>query len=143
MNNVAKEGLEEALSRQLRSTRERLGAMLGRQGEALSPWVLRRTLRELQNVADPAVSDVEGGRRAAGVAGWYARATPEQRRDCWLLMSDQFPPDPSAIETARAAYDAARGTLRSSWGSTLPSARQPSARLAAKAWRLSASPIFR
>ena len=110
MNNVAKEGLEEALSRQLRSTRERLGAMLGRQGEALSPWVLRRTLRELQNVADPAVSDVEGGRRAAGVAGWYARATPEQRRDCWLLMSDQFPADPSAIETARAAYDAARGT---------------------------------
>ena len=110
MNNVAKEGLEEALSRQLRSTRERLGAMLGRQGEALSPWVLRRTLRELQNVADPAVSDVEGGRRAAGVAGWYARATPEQRRDCWLLMSDQFPPDRSAIETARAAYDAARGT---------------------------------
>ena len=110
MNNVAKEGLEEALSRELRSTRERLGAMLGRQGEALSPWVLRRTLRELQNVADPAVSDVEGGRRAAGVAGWYARATPEQRRDCWLLMSDQFPPDRSAIETARAAYDAARGT---------------------------------
>ena len=110
MNNVAKEGLEEALSRQLRSTRERLGAMLGRQGEALSPWVLRRTLRELQNVADPAVSDVEGGRRAAGVAGWYGRATPEQRRDCWLLMSDQFPPDRSAIETARAAYDAARGT---------------------------------
>ena len=110
MNNVAKEGLEEALSRELRSTRERLGAMLGRQGEALSPWVLRRTLRELQNVADPAVSDVEGGRRAAGVAGWYARATPEQRRDCWLLMSVQFPPDPSAIETARAAYDAARGT---------------------------------
>ena len=110
MNNVAKEGLEEALSRELRSTRERLGAMLGRQGEALSPWVLRRTLRELQNVADPAVSDVEGGRLAAGVAGWYARATPEQRRDCWLLMSDQFPPDRSAIETARAAYDAARGT---------------------------------
>ena len=72
--------------------------------------MLRRTLRELQNVADPAVSDVEGGRRAAGVAGWYARATPEQRRDCWLLMSDQFPADPSAIETARAAYDAARGT---------------------------------
>ena len=80
MNNVAKEGLEEALSRQLRSTRERLGAMLGRQGEALSPWVLRRTLRELQNVADPAVSDVEGGRRAAGVAGWYARGGRELRR---------------------------------------------------------------
>ena len=110
MNNVAKEGLEEALSRQLRSTRERLGAMLGRQGEALSPWVLRRTLRELQNVADPMVSDVEGGRRAAGVARWYASATPEQRQDCWLLMSEQFPPDPTAIQAAHAAYDAARNT---------------------------------
>ena len=69
MTDKTTNGLEEALTRQLRTTRERLGAMLGRQGEALSPWVLRRTLRELQNVADPAVSDVEGGRRAAGVAG--------------------------------------------------------------------------
>ncbi len=110
MNNVAGQTLDEALGRQLRSTHQRLAAMLGRQGEALSPWVLRRTLRELQNVADPAVSDVEGGRRAAGVAGWYARATPEQRRDCWLLMSEQFPPDPSAIQAAHAAYDAALGT---------------------------------
>ncbi|QTD44236.1 malonyl-CoA decarboxylase [Ottowia testudinis] len=110
MNDVAKDDLEETLSRQLRNTRERLGAVLGRQGEALSPWVLRRTLRELRNVADPMVSDVEGGRRAAGVAGWYAQASPEQRRDCWLLMSEQFPPDPSAIEAARAAYEAARGT---------------------------------
>ena len=110
MTDKTTNGLEEALTRQLRTTRERLGAMLGRQGEALSPWVLRRTLRELQNVADPAVSDVEGGRRAAGVAGWYAQATPEQRRDCWLLMSEQFPPDPSAIQAAHDAYDAARGT---------------------------------
>ena len=103
MTDKTTNGLEEALTRQLRTTRERLGAMLGRQGEALSPWVLRRTLRELQNVADPAVSDVEGGRRAAGVAGWYAQATPEQRRDCWLLMSEQFPRDPCGIQ---AAHDA-------------------------------------
>lgn len=110
MNSEANQDWDEALSRQLRSTRERLGAMLGRSNEALPPRALRRTLRELQNVADPTVSDVEGGRRAAGVARWYAQATPEQRRDCWLLMSDQFPPDPSAIEAARAAYEAARGT---------------------------------
>ena len=110
MNNVVNDSLEDTLTRQLRSTHERLGAMLGRQGEALSPRVLRRTLRELQDIADPAISDVEGGRRAAGVAGWYARATPEQRRDCWLLMSEQFPPDPSAIHAAREAYEAARGT---------------------------------
>lgn len=93
-----------------RSTRERLGAVLGRKQEALSPWVLRRTLRELQHVIDPAVSEVEGGRRAAGVAGWYAGATPEQRRDCWLLMSEQFAPDPEAIHAAREAYASALGT---------------------------------
>ncbi|HOB65295.1 malonyl-CoA decarboxylase [Ottowia sp.] len=110
MNSEAESGLEATLSRQLRSTRERLGAMLGRSNEALPPRVLRRTLRELQNVADPMVSDVEGGRRAAGVARWYAQATPEQRQDCWLLMSEQFPPDPTAIQAAHAAYDAARHT---------------------------------
>ena len=93
-----------------RSTRERLGAMLGRKQEALSPWVLRRTLRELQHVADPTVSDVEGGRRAAGVAGWYAKASPEQRRDCWLLMSEQFAPDAAAIQSAGDDYEAALGS---------------------------------
>jgi malonyl-CoA decarboxylase len=92
------------------SVRERLGAMLERGVDAFAPWGARRTLRELQHVLDPAVSEVEGGRRAAGVAGWYARATPEQRRDCWLLMSEQFTPDASAIEAARDAYEAARGT---------------------------------
>jgi len=110
MNNEADTSLEATLSRQLRTTRERLGAMLGRSDEALPPRVLRRTLRELQNVADPTVSDVEGGRRAAGVARWYASATPEQRQDCWLLMSEQFPPDPTAIQAAHAAYAAARNT---------------------------------
>ena len=106
MNTEAKKDSEASL----RTTRERLGAVRGRREEALSPWVLRRTLRELQHVADPAVSDVEGGRRAAGVARWYAQATPEQRRDCWLLMSEQFTPDPAEIETAHQAYQAARGS---------------------------------
>lgn len=106
MNDEVKDSPEPSR----RSTRERLGAVLGRKQEALSPWVLRRTLRELQHVIDPTVSEVEGGRRAAGVAGWYARATPEQRRDCWLLMSEQFAPDPAAIHAAREAYEAALGT---------------------------------
>jgi malonyl-CoA decarboxylase len=93
-----------------RSTRERLKATLRRHQEALSPRVLRRTLLELQSVIDPQVSEVEGGRRAMGVAGWYAQATPEQRRDCWLLMSEQFAPDPQKIHAMRAQYEAAQGT---------------------------------
>ena len=72
-----------------RTTRERLGALLGRREEALSPWVLRLTLRELQHVVDPTVSEVEGGRRAAGVAGWYASATPEQQAHQYTQYDDQ------------------------------------------------------
>jgi malonyl-CoA decarboxylase len=93
-----------------RSTRERLKATLRRHQEALSPRVLRRTLTELQAIVDPHVSEVEGGRRARGVAGWYDKATPEQRRDCWLLMSEQFAPDPQKIQAVRAQYEAAHGT---------------------------------
>jgi malonyl-CoA decarboxylase len=93
-----------------RSTRERLKATLRRHEEALSPRVLRRTLTELQAIVDPHVSEVEGGRRAQGVIGWYGQATPEQRRDMWLLMSEQFVQDPQKVKDAQATYAAAVGT---------------------------------
>src|SRR5690606_5162884 len=72
--------------------------------------VLRRTLVELQSIVDPKVSEVEGGRRARGVAVWYASATPEQRYDMWLLMSEQFVADPVKVKAAQAQYAAAVGT---------------------------------
>ena len=100
----------DTTARPERSTRERLGATFGRSHEALSPRVLRRTLAELQAVVDPRVSEVEGGRRALGVAQWYARATPQQRRDCWLLMSEHFGPDPAKLQLARLHYEASHGT---------------------------------
>jgi malonyl-CoA decarboxylase len=93
-----------------RSTRERLEAALRRHQEALSPRVLRRTLTELKAIVDPQVSEVEGGRRAKGVAGRYAKASAEQRRDCWLLMSEQFAPDPKKIQAMRGQYETAQGT---------------------------------
>jgi malonyl-CoA decarboxylase len=93
-----------------RSTRERLSAHTRQRQEGLSPRVLRRTLAELKAVVDPQVSEVEGGRRAQGIAGWYAKATPEQRYDAWLLMSEQFVADPQVVKTAQAAYAAAVGT---------------------------------
>jgi malonyl-CoA decarboxylase len=93
-----------------RSTRERLQATLRRHQEALSPRVLRRTLSELKAILDPQVSEVEAGRRARSFAHAYAAATPEQRRDCWLLMSEQFAPDPRKIRAVRAHYEAAQGT---------------------------------
>ncbi len=93
-----------------RTTRERLQATLGRRQEALSPRVLRRTLTELQAIVDPQVSEVEGGRRARAVAQWYSSATPAQRRDAWLLMSEQFAPDPARVKAAREQYENAHGT---------------------------------
>jgi malonyl-CoA decarboxylase len=93
-----------------RSTRERLQATLRRGQEALSPRVLRRTLAELQAVVDPRVSEVEGGRRAKAFAIWYRTASPEERRDAWLLMSEQFGPDPKKIAAAREQHEAAQGT---------------------------------
>jgi malonyl-CoA decarboxylase len=93
-----------------RSTRERLKATLRRHQEALSPRVLRRTLTELNAIVDPQVSEVEGGRRAKALAAWYGQATAEQRRDCWLLMSEQFAPDPKKIQALREQYEAVQGT---------------------------------
>ncbi len=93
-----------------RSTRERLQATLRQKEEALSPRVLRRTLEELKAIVDPQVSEVEGGRRAKGVAGWYAKATLNERRDMWLLMSEQFVADPHKAKAAQAQLAAALGT---------------------------------
>ncbi len=93
-----------------RSLPERLAGTLRHKDEALSPRLLRRTLNELQAVLDSQVSEVEGGRRASEFANWYGAALPAQRRDCWLLMSEQFAPDPGCVEAARARYQAAQDT---------------------------------
>ena len=93
-----------------RSTRDRLKGYLRHKEEALSPRVLRRTLDELKAIVDPQISEVEGGRRAQGVARWYASATPAQRRDMWLLMSEQFVADPQTTKQAQAQFAAKVGT---------------------------------
>ncbi|MDB5943678.1 MAG: Malonyl-CoA decarboxylase, partial [Ramlibacter sp.] len=89
---------------------ERLQATLRQGNEALSPRALRRVLGELQAIIDRHVSEVEGGRRAQDLATWYAAATPEERHDCWLLMSEHFVADQQAAKAAQAQYAAAVGT---------------------------------
>ena len=93
-----------------RTMDERLHGTLRHTEEALSPRVLRRTLQELQAIVDTQLSEIEAGKRAKGVAAWYVKATPEQRRDCWLLMSERFGPDSGKIKLAREQYEAALGT---------------------------------
>jgi malonyl-CoA decarboxylase len=93
-----------------RTTRERLAGSLRRKGEALSPRELRRILTELQAVVDNQISEVEGGRRAREVSLWYGKATPAERQDCWLLMSEQFAPDPQKVRAARGQYEMAYNT---------------------------------
>lgn len=108
--NAATASVGKSAPLALRSTRERLAGTLRHREEALSPRVLRRTLAELQAVLDNQVSEVEGGRRAMGVARWYGQASAAQRRDCWLLMSEQFGPDLQKVQAAREQYDAAQNT---------------------------------
>lgn len=107
--NIAQNAIEliATTDRVMRSTHERLAASLKHRHEALSPRVLRRTLQELRAVADPAVSEVEGGRRAQGVARWYAQADSNAQRDMWLLMSEQFAPDAQQLRKARERYELA------------------------------------
>ena len=93
-----------------RSTQERLAATLGRPGEALSPRALRRMLAQLRAIVDPQLSEAEGGLRAQAMATWYAGAPAAERRDLWLLMSEQFVADPQVARAAQAAFSAAAGT---------------------------------
>ena len=93
-----------------RSSHERLAATLTRADEAMSPRALRVALGQLRAIVDPQVSEVEGGLRARAVANWYRAASPQQRRDLWLLMSEQFGADPAVAKAAQAALSAAVGT---------------------------------
>ena len=93
-----------------RSTRERLVGTLRRKGEAMSPRALRHSLGELRAVVDGRVSEVEGGRRASVLAQWYSAAASPERRDFWLLMSEQFIADPQVIKLAQTRFAAAVGT---------------------------------
>ena len=93
-----------------RSTHARLQTTLREDGEGLSPRLLRRALDDLQAITDPNASEVEGGRRAAGMAAWYAGASAAQRRDLWLLMSEQFVADAEKVKQAQARLAAAIGT---------------------------------
>lgn len=93
-----------------RSIAERLAATLGRPAEALSPRALRRLLAQLRDVVEPKISEAEGGLRAMAVAQWYAAASPAERQDLWLLMSEQFVADPQVARAAQAEYSAALGT---------------------------------
>ncbi len=93
-----------------RSTQERLAATLGRPGEAVSPRALRRILAQLRAIVDPQLSEAEGGLRAQAMALWYAGASTAERRDLWLLMSEQFVADPRVARAAQAELAAAAQT---------------------------------
>ena len=94
----------------VRSTQERLKGTLRHDDEAMSPRQLRRLLDQLKGIVDPLLSEVEGGRRAQDLMAWYAKATPPQRRDLWLLMSEQFVADAEQIKAAQTQFAAAVGT---------------------------------
>jgi malonyl-CoA decarboxylase len=92
---------------QHRPLAQRLEATLRRGEEALSPRELRRLLQDMQQVADTALSDVEGGRHAQVLMDWYGKADLAARKDFWLLAIEKFGPDAKALQAARERYDKA------------------------------------
>jgi malonyl-CoA decarboxylase len=95
----------------LRTTNERMKATIRFNHEALSPKELRTIFDSLNNILEPKISDIEGGRRAAQIVEWCAKATQAKRYDCWLLMSEQFMADPERGKKALAKYAEAVGTI--------------------------------
>ena len=92
---------------QQRPLAQRLDATLRRGQEALSPRELRRLLQDMEQVADAALSDVEGGRKAQALMEWYAAADAAAHKDFWLLSIERFGPDAQALQVARERYDKA------------------------------------
>ena len=76
----------------------------------MSPRALRKLLEQLQSIIDPRIADVEGGRRAQAFLTWYEKATPEERLDAWMLMSEQFVADQTKTKAAQEQYAVALGT---------------------------------
>lgn len=93
-----------------RTIKERLASTLKAKDEALSPRLLRRTLRDLHDVVDGEISEAEGGLKAQRLSVWYGMATLAQRRDFWLLMSEQFTANPETMKRAQIDFTLAVGT---------------------------------
>jgi malonyl-CoA decarboxylase len=98
-------------SNALRTTNERMKSTQHFGHEALSPKELRSIFESLNNIIEPKISDVEGGRRAAEIVDWCAKVSQAKRYDCWLLMSEQFMADAGRGKKALAKYAAAVGTV--------------------------------
>jgi len=103
--------IDEKAAPRVRLTSERLKATFRRGDEVSSPRQLRSILEQLRSIVDNQISEVEGGRRASDFAAWYAKAKPEERRDCWWLMSEQFAPDAQLVSQMRQQYEAAIDTV--------------------------------
>jgi malonyl-CoA decarboxylase len=91
-------------------TKERIEASIKKREQVLPERTLRKVMKELQNVIDPQVSEIEGGRRAKVFSQWYLKASAPQRMDVWLLISEFFGPDAKKVMAAKDEYTQAFGT---------------------------------
>ena len=92
------------------ATKERIEASIKKREQVLPERTLRKVMKELQNVIDPQVSEIEGGRRAKVFSQWYLKASAPQRMDVWLLISEFFGPDAKKVMAAKDEYTQAFGT---------------------------------
>ena len=90
------------------ATKARIEASIKKREQVLPERTLRKVMKELQNVIDPQVSEIEGGRRAKVFSQWYLNASSPQRLDVWLLISEHFGPDVKKVMAAKDELVASR-----------------------------------
>jgi len=93
-----------------RLTKDRIEASIKQREQVLPERVLRKVMKELQNIIDPQVSEIEGGRRAKVFSQWYLQSSAPQRLDVWRLISEFFGPDAKKVMAAKDEYTQAFGT---------------------------------
>jgi malonyl-CoA decarboxylase len=71
----------------------------------------RKYFADLTAVAETAVSEVEGGRRAERLALHYQTADAEERLSILRLIAERFSPDSAAIKQAKQRYESSIGTV--------------------------------
>jgi malonyl-CoA decarboxylase len=97
-----------------RSTHERLQATLRKRGKKpCRPACCAALLEELQAIVAPQVSEVEGRAPRPGCSQLVCHAEPEERRDMWLLMSEQFAPTPRRFKAQASSTRPPRHARRS------------------------------
>lgn len=101
---------DSIVRRGLKRMRELVGAQPQASDRQLTHRQLQQLRQQLQECADGLGGEVSARQRAARLGASYLRLDDAGRREFLRLIALEFGPEPAAVATAHAAYQAAVGT---------------------------------